>query len=105
MKGDEQAVKHVKTNAEERQCRISKSTEEISEFSRITFIEWRIKDATLSCNYRACDDLAAQVSEVRGHYEELNAELAKFQQKAKKAAMKGASKHTQPSRALIMWCV
>ena len=69
VKGDEQAVKHVKTNAEERQCRISKSTEEISEFSRITFIEWRIEDATLSCNYRACDDLAAQVSEVKAHCE------------------------------------
>ena len=86
VEGDEPAVKRVKINAEERQRQISELTEEISELSRrITFKERRIEDATLSRNYRACDDLAAEVSELKARRKELNAELAKFQQKAKKA--------------------
>ena len=51
-------------------------TEEISELSRITFKEWRTEDATLSRNYRACDDLAAEVSELKARHKELNTELS-----------------------------
>lgn len=86
VEGDEPAVKRVKVNAEERQRRIAELTEEISELNRrMTFKERRIEEATLSRNFRACDDLASEVSELKSRRKELNAELAKFQQKAKKA--------------------
>ena len=84
--GGEPAVKRVKVNAEERQRRIAELMDEISELSRkITFKERRIEEATLSRNYRVCDDLAAEVSELKAQRKELNSELAKFQKKAKKA--------------------
>ena len=70
----------------ERQRRIAELMDEISELSRrITFKERRIEEATLSRNYRVCDDLAAEVSELKAQRKELNSELAKFQKKAKKA--------------------
>ena len=95
MAGDEPAVKRVIVNAEQRQHRIAELTEEISELNkRITFKERRIEEATLSRNYRACDDLASEVSELKAQRRELNAELAIFQQKAKKATYYTKRKQT-----------
>ena len=79
-------MKRAKVNAEERQRQIVELTEEISELSRrITFKDRRIEEASLSRNYRVCDELSAEVSELKARRKKLNAELAKFQQKDKKA--------------------
>ena len=56
------------------QRRIVELTEEISELSRrITFKDRRIEEASLSRNYRVCDELSAEVSELKARRKELNA--------------------------------
>ena len=95
VEGSEPAVKRAKVNAEERQRRLAELTEEISELSkRITFKERRIEEATLSHSFRVCDDLASEVSELKARRRELTAELAKFQQNAKKATYYARRKQT-----------
>ena len=96
IEGDEPAVKRVKINAAERQRRIAELSEEISELSkRIAFKDRRIEEATMNRNFRVCDDLASEVSELKAHRRELNAELAGFQQKAKKATYYSKSRKKQ----------
>ena len=73
-------------------------SEEISELNkRIVFKERRIEEATINRNFRVCDDLASEVSELKAHRRQLNAELATFQKKSKKAAYYSESKKKKQS--------
>ena len=84
----------------QRHRRIGELSEEISELNkRITFKERRIEEATINRNFRVCDDLASEVSELKAHRRQLSAELATFQKKSKKAAYYSESKKKQSSHS------
>ena len=78
--------KRQKINAYERQRRIEECREEISDFKRrIQIKERRLQQATSSHNFKMCDDLATEISELKSQQRVVNIELAGLQQKAKKA--------------------
>ena len=78
--------KRRKINAYERQRRIHELNEEISGLNRhIKIKEQRIDQANSSRNYRMCDELAGEVTELKTRRRELSAELGDLQHRSKKA--------------------
>ena len=87
--GDQQQPqpKRQKINAYERQRRIKELNDEISGLNRhIQIKEQRLEQATASRNFKACDEVASEISELKSQRRELNTELAGLQQKSKKAS-------------------
>ena len=81
-------------NAYERQRRIKELSEEMSDFNRIK--EQRLEQATASCNFNKCDELATEISELKLQRQELNTELAGLQQKAAEYQNKKKNATLQP---------
>lgn len=78
--------KRQKITACERQRRIKELTEEISGLNcHVEIKEQRIDQANNSRNYRMCDELAGEVSDLKSKRHQLNAELADLQHRTKKA--------------------
>lgn len=85
--GEPPQPKRQKINACERQRRIKELNDEISGLNRhIRIKEQRLEQATASRNFKVCDELASEISELKSKRRELNTELAGFQRKSKKAA-------------------
>ena len=85
--GEQPEPTRQKINAHERQRRINELMEEISELNRcIKIKEQRLEQVTASRNFKMCDEVATEISELTSRQRELNTELARLQQKSKKAA-------------------
>ena len=82
--GEQPEPKRQKINAYERQCRINELMEELNR--RIKIKEQRLEQATASRNFKMCDEVATEISELTSRRRELNTKLARLQQKSKKAA-------------------
>ena len=79
--------KRKKINAYECQRRIKElDDDELSGLNRhIRIKEQRLEQATASRNFKVCDELASEISELKSQWWELSTELAGFQLKSKKA--------------------
>lgn len=78
--------KRQKINAYERQRRINELNEEISGLNcHIKIKEQRIDQANASRNYRMCDELAGEVTDLKSRRRQLSSELADLQRRYTKA--------------------
>ena len=78
--------KHKKINAYERQRRIKELNDELSGLNRhVRIKEQRLEQATASRNFKVCDELASEISELKSQWQELSTKLAGFQLKSKAA--------------------
>ena len=85
--GEPPQQKRQKINTQERQHRIKELNEEISGIKRhIEIKEQRLDQASSSRNFKVCDEVASEISELKVRRRELDAELAGLQLKSKKAA-------------------
>lgn len=82
----ESRPKRKKIGTDERQRRMKEVNEEISGLNRhIEIKEQRIEQAKASRNFRMCDDLQGEISELKSQRRTLSAELGDLQHRAKKA--------------------
>ena len=78
--------KKSKVNATERQRRINKLNEEISDLNhQVKIKEQQIAQATSSRNVKVCKELAQELRELKGCRKQLIYELSDLQKKCKKA--------------------
>lgn len=84
--GEPPQPKRQKISAYERQCRMKELNEEISGLNRhIRIKEQRLEQANASRNFKVCDEVAGEISELKSQWWELNTGLVRLQQKSKKA--------------------
>jgi hypothetical protein len=81
------STKRTKIDTQEREARIGDILEQISDIDkRITFKQRRIETATATRNFKTCDELSEEISELKSQRRELNCELVPLQKKAKKSS-------------------
>ena len=81
------STKRTKIDTQEREARISDILEQISDIDkRIAFKQRRIETATVTRNFKTCDELSEEISELKSQRRELNCELGPLQKKAKKSS-------------------
>ena len=78
--------KRTNLNKDIRECRIRNVNEEITDLTkRISFKEKRVTVASNMKQYRTCDELTGEISELKSKRRELEAELKELQKKDKRA--------------------
>lgn len=91
------STKRTKIDTQEREARIGDILEQISDIDkRIAFKQRRIETATATRNFKTCDELSEEISEIKSQCREFNCELVPLQKKAKKSSwyfQQKAAKH------------
>ena len=93
-------AKRVRIDGRERELRMNHLLDQIADIERrITFKQCRIDSAAASKNFKACDELSQELSDLRTQKHDLNCLLAPLQKKSAKSAWYYKSKQKNGDEA------